>query len=69
MIGHIIYRDQFLLLSRDDSGDVFLKFLVVLGRKEILSALNGKNNMKIDLRGRVRHELKLPLLTELETLF
>jgi hypothetical protein len=69
VIGHIIDRNQLLLLSRDNSGNVFLKFVVMLRLDKILSALDGENNMKIDLPVRVCHELKMPLLPELENLF
>jgi hypothetical protein len=69
VIRHIIDRNQLLLLSRDNPADVFLKFVAMLRREEILSALDGEHNMEIDLRVRIGHERKMPLLLELENLF
>ena len=39
MIRQIVYRNQFVLLSRDDAGDVFLKFIIVFrGDKALRSS-------------------------------
>src|ERR1039458_4127593 len=69
VIRHIVYRNQLLLLTGDDAGDVFLKFVVVFRLDEVLPAFDGEHNMEIDLRVGVGHASKMPLLTELENLF
>ena len=69
VIRHIVYRNQFLLLPRDNAGDVFLQFVVVFRLDEALPAFNGEHDMEIDLRVGVGHAPKMPLLTELENLF
>jgi hypothetical protein len=69
MIRHIIDGNQFLLLTGDDAGDVFLEFAVVFGFDEILSAFDGEHDVDVDLRVGVGHARKMPLLTELRNLF
>jgi hypothetical protein len=69
MIGHVVYGYQFLLLTGDDAGDVFLKFVVIFGFNEILSAFDGEHDMDVNLRVGVGHTRKMSLLTELGNLF
>src|SRR5665213_3303652 len=69
VIRHIVYGNQFLLFPRDNAGDVFLKFVIVLRLNEALPAFNGEHDMEIDLRVGVGHAPKMPLLTEHENLF
>ena len=65
MIRHIVYRNQLLLLSRDDASDVFLKFVVMFWFYEALPAFDGEHDMEIDLCVGIC----LPLLAELENLY
>ena len=55
MIRHIVYGDQFVLLARDDSGHVFLQFVVVRGFDQVLASFHGKDDVDIDLGIRVGH--------------
>jgi hypothetical protein len=55
MIWHVIDRDQLLPLSRDDTGDVLLKLIVVLFLNKALPPLYGENDMDVDLRVGVSH--------------
>jgi hypothetical protein len=55
MIWHIVYGDQFLFLTRDDAGDVFLQFIVVFGLDEIMSTFDGKHNVDVNLRVGICH--------------
>jgi len=65
MVWHVVYGDQLVLLSRDDTGNVFLLFIIMFRHNETLSALDGKNDMDVNLRIGVGHARKMPLLTEL----
>jgi len=65
VIRHIVYRNQLLLLSRDDASDVFLKFVVMFWFYEALPAFDGEHDMEIDLCVGIC----LPLLAELENLY
>lgn len=69
MIGHIVDGNQFLFLRRNNAGDVFLQFVVVLRRDEILPAFDGEHDVNINLRVGICHAQKMPLLAELENLF
>ena len=69
MIRHIVYGNQLLLLPGHDAGDVFLKFVIVLCLDKALPTLDGKHDVKINLRVGVGHVSKMPLLAELENLF
>ena len=69
MIRHIVDGDQFVFLRGNNTGDIFLQFLVMFGRDEALPAFDGKHYVKINLRVGVGHEQKMPLLTELGNLF
>ncbi len=48
MIGHIVNRDQLLSLGSNNSGNVFLKFVIVLGIDEVLSAFDGEHDLNVD---------------------
>ena len=69
MIRHIVDRNQLLLLSGDDAGDVFLQFVVVFRLDEALPAFNGEHDVDVNLHVGVGHAQKMPLLTELENQF
>src|ERR1039458_3659936 len=69
MIRHVVDRNQLLPLVGKDAGDVFLQFVIVLRRNEILPALHGEHDVNVDLGVGVGHEPKMPLLTELGNLF
>ncbi len=64
-----VYGDEFSFLTGDDAGHVFLQFVVALRRDEALSAFNRKDDMKVNLGVGVGHARKMPLRTELESLF
>jgi hypothetical protein len=55
MVGHIVYGNQLVPLRGDDAGDVFLQFVIVFRRDEILPAFNGKNDVQINLRVGICH--------------
>ena len=63
MIRHIVDGEQLLALSRDDAGHVLLQLIVVLALNQVLSALNSKNDMDVNLRVGVGHDM--PLLRSL----
>ena len=69
MIRQIIDRNQLLVLTGNDASDVFLQFVVVFRRDEILPTFDGEHDVDINLRVGVGHAPKMPLLTELENLF
>ena len=69
VIRHIVYGNQFLILTGNNAGDVFLKFVVMVRLDEALPAFDGEHDMDVDLRVGVGHASKMPLLTELENLF
>jgi hypothetical protein len=69
MIRHIVDGDQFLLLTGNNAGDVFLEFIVVFRRDKILPAFDREHDVDVNLRVSVGHAPKMPLLTELENLF
>jgi hypothetical protein len=69
MIRHIVDGYQFLSLTGDNAGNIFLQFIVMFGFDEVLSPFNGEHNVDINLRIGVGHGWKMPLLTELENLF
>src|SRR5690349_2613691 len=69
MVRHIINGNQFLFLTGDDPSDELLKFVIVLRLNEILSALDRKHDVDVDLRVSISHSRKMPLLTELEIFF
>jgi hypothetical protein len=46
---------------RDDAGDVSVEVLPVFGTKQVLAAFDGKNNMDINLRECVSHEVRRKL--------
>jgi hypothetical protein len=69
MIRHIVDGDQFLFLTGNDAGDIFLQFVVMFRSDEILPAFDGEHDMNINLRIGVGHAPKTPLLTELENPF
>jgi hypothetical protein len=69
MVGHVVYGNQFVLLGGNNPGDKFAQFLTVFGPDQILSPLNGKYDMDINLRVGIGHAQKMPLLTELGNLF
>src|ERR1700690_1806525 len=68
-VRHIVDGNQFLVLTGDNTGDVFLKFVVVFGFDEVLSAFDSKHDVDVNLRVGVGHARKMPLLTELVNLF
>jgi hypothetical protein len=49
VIRHAINRDQFLLTSRHDPGDVFLQFFFVIGPNNAGTPRNCENGVDIDL--------------------
>ncbi len=55
MIGHIVNRDQLLSLGSNNSGNVFLKFVIVLGSDQVLSAFDGEHDLNVDLSVGVSH--------------
>lgn len=55
MIGHIIDDDHFVILTGNNAGDVFLKFVVVFRFDEVLSSFDGEHDMDINLRVGVCH--------------
>ena len=69
VVRHVVDGNQFLVLTGDNAGDVFLKFVVMFGFDEVLSAFDGEHDMDVDLRVSVGHVRKMPLLTELRNLF
>jgi hypothetical protein len=48
-----------LSLSRDDPGHVLLEFIVVLALNQIMSPLNGENDMDVNLCVGVGHNMPL----------
>ena len=68
MVGHIVYGNRLVPLGGDDAGDVFLQFVIVFRRDEILPAFNGKHDVQINLRVGICH-LKYAAPTELKYLF
>ena len=50
MIWHVI--DCYQLLA---AGHVFLKFIVMLSRDQVLPSLHSENNLNVDLGVRIRH--------------
>ena len=64
MVWHVIDRYQFLALSGDDAGHVFLKFIVMLSLGQALPSLHSENNLNVDLGVRIRHFYVVP--TELQ---
>ena len=69
MVRHAVDGDKFVLLGGDNPGDEFVQFLFVFGPDQVLPALNGKDDMEINLRVGIGHAQKMPLLTELGNLF
>ena len=69
MVGHIVYCNQLLFLSRDDAGDIFLQFVVAFRLDEALPAFNGEHDVDINLRVGIGHAPRMPLLAELENHF
>ncbi len=65
MVRHIVDRQELLILSRNNSSDVFLQLVVVFGWDEVLSAFDGKHDLDVDLGVGVRHGPTISLLTEL----
>ena len=56
MIGHAVHSAyQFLILLADDTSDVLLDLLFVIRLNQALSALNGEDNLNIDLGVGVGH--------------
>ena len=64
MVGHIVYGNQLLPLRGDDAGDVFLQFVIVFRRDEILPAFHRKHDVKINLCVGIGHAWNISLLTE-----
>jgi len=46
-----------------------LKFVIVDRQDEVLPALDGENDVDVDLRAGIRHKRNRPLLTELGNVF
>jgi len=69
MIRHIVYGDQFLPLTGNDTGNVLLEFVVVLGFDETLPPFNRENNVDIDLRVGICHGCSNVAPTELGVIF
>ena len=63
MIWHIVDGEQLLTLPRDDAGHVLLQLIVVFLPKQVLPALNSKNNIDLNLCVGVSHDM--PLLRSL----
>lgn len=59
MIGHVVDGDHFLVLGRDNAGDVFLEFVVVFGFDEVLPAFDGEDDVDVDLGVGVGHARKI----------
>ena len=60
MVWHVIDRYQFLALSGDDAGHVFLNLIVMLSLDQALPSLHSENNLNVDLGVRIRHFYAAP---------
>jgi len=69
MVWEIIDCYQFVFLTCNDPADVFLEFIIVFGLNEILPSFDREHDVNINLRVRVGHAQKMPLLTELGIIF
>ena len=58
VIGHAIYRNQFLPFSCDNSGNVLLQLLATVLGNHTNAAIHREHNMQIDLRVGVGHLAK-----------
>jgi hypothetical protein len=55
VIGHAVDRDQFLAVSRDYSGDVFLQLFTPASGKHTRATGDRENNVQIDLGVGIGH--------------
>ncbi len=49
MVGYPVYRNQLLVTAAHDAGDVFVKLCLMLRTNQTLAALDGKNDLNVDL--------------------
>jgi len=64
VVGHIIYRNELVLLPGNNAGDVLLQFIIMLPGDEALPSLNGEYNMKVYLGVGVCHAYEYATPTE-----
>jgi|ERR1041385_8014453 hypothetical protein len=69
MIRHVVDRDEFMPLSGNDAGDVFLHLGIVFGGDETLAALDGKDDVDVNLGVGVGHEGRMAVPIEHATNF
>ena len=58
VVRHAPDGEQFLLSTLQNAGDVFVEFFKVFLGKEVVTTLDGKNDVDVDLRIGVRHNEK-----------
>jgi len=64
VVRHAVDGEKLLTLAGNDAADVFLQLLLPVREDEVLPALNGEDNVNVDLRVGVGHGF-MPLLPEL----
>jgi hypothetical protein len=55
VVSHTVDRDQFLALMANDSGDILVNLFFVFRANQALSALNGENDLDVNLRVGIGH--------------
>ena len=65
MIGHAVYRDQFIAVVPDDPGDVFVNLFLVFAANQGQTTADREDGLNVNLCVSICHEIYISLLTEL----